>query len=236
MGELIGIGAGIDVPEFVEKGVRQENADELVSRAEGLITRVGEEYKAVFMAEYKRLMTARLGLKSFKESDFDELYSELLDTMEAFELDFNQFFRKLSSLKVENLETEEGRKEQAAVFFHHEGITGLGNTKEAARTRVAVWLERWSTRVYEDWGPTGSNEERILAMKKVNPKFVPKNWVLDELIKRVEKGGEREILNGVMQMALNPFEEKWEFDEQEAERFCGDVPRGNRAMQCSCSS
>jgi len=37
-------------------------------------------------------------------------------------------------------------------------------------------------------------------------------------------------------MALNPFEEKWEFDEQEAERFCGDVPRENRAMQCSCSS
>lgn len=236
MGELIGIGKGVDVEEFVEKGVRQENADDLVSRAEGLITRVGEEYKAVFMAEYKRLMTARLGLKTFKESDFEDLYSELLDTMETLELDFNQFFRKLSSLKIETLETEEGREEQAAVFFHHEGVTGLGNTEDAARTRVAAWLQRWSTRVYEDWGPTGSDEERTIAMKKVNPKFVPKNWVLDELIQRVEKGGEREILKGVMEMALNPFEEEWAFDEGEAARFCGDVPRENRAMQCSCSS
>jgi len=52
----------------------------------------------------------------------------------------------------------------------------------------------------------------------------------------VEKGGEREILQRVMQMALNPFEERWGWDEGEEERFCGDVPRQGRAMQCSCSS
>jgi len=31
LGELIGIGAGVDNEEFVEKGVRQEDAEELVS-------------------------------------------------------------------------------------------------------------------------------------------------------------------------------------------------------------
>jgi len=73
-------------------------------------------------------------------------------------------------------------------------------------------------------------------MKKVNPKFIPKSWILDELIKRVEKGGEREILDRVMHMALHPFEERWGWDEKEEERFCGDVPKFDRAMQCSCSS
>lgn len=52
----------------------------------------------------------------------------------------------------------------------------------------------------------------------------------------MEKGGEREILQRVMQMALNPFEERWGWDEGEEERLCGDVPRQARAMQCSCSS
>lgn len=236
LGELIGIGANVDEPEFVEQGVRQENADDLVSRAEGLITRVGEEYKAVFLEEYKRLMTARLGLKTHKESDFENLFSEILDTMEALELDFNQTFRKLSNLKVGNLETAEERQAAAGVFFHHEGVTGVGNTDESARKRMGEWLERWRTRVYEDWGPDGNDEERNTEMKKVNPKFIPKGWILDEVIRRVEKGGEREILDKVLHMALNPFEERWGWDEAEEERFCGDVPRGDRAMQCSCSS
>jgi len=236
LGELIGAGPNVDSEEFVEKGVRQEDADELISRAEALITRTGEEFKAVFIAEYKRLMTARIGLKEQRPSDFDTLFSELLDTMEALELDFNQFFRKLSNLKVGDLETVEARKAAAGVFFHSEGVTGLGNNDDSARTRIASWLEKWSTRVYEDWGPTGEDEARQIEMKKVNPKFIPKSWVLDELIKRVEKGGEREILGRVLNMALHPFEESWGGDREEEERFCGDVPKFDRAMQCSCSS
>ncbi len=236
LGEIMGIGSDVDSADFIEKGVRQEAADDLVSRAEGLITRVGEEFKATFLTEYKRLMTLRLGLKTHKPSDFEELFSELLDTMEALELDFNQFFRKLSNLNVKDLETDEQRKSAAGVFFNHEGITGLNNTEDLARKRIADWLKVWSVRVHEDWGPTGKDEERQKEMKKVNPKFIPKSWVLDEVIKRVEKGGEREILDRVMHMALNPFEENWGWDEKEEERFCGDVPREDRAMQCSCSS
>jgi serine/tyrosine/threonine adenylyltransferase len=236
LGELLGAGAGVDAAEFVEKGVRQEDADELISRAEGIITRAGEEYKAVFLQEYKRLMTARLGLKTHKESDFESLFSELLDLMESLELDFNQFFRKLSNLKVSDLDTKVRRQEAAGVFFHHEGITGIGNTEESARKRIGEWLDRWQTRVYEDWGPDGQDEERQMEMKKVNPKFIPKAWILDELIKRVEKGGEREILDRVLHMALHPFEESWGWSAAEEERFCGDVPREERAMQCSCSS
>ncbi|KAK2624217.1 hypothetical protein QTJ16_006167 [Diplocarpon rosae] len=236
LGELIGSGAGVDAEEFVEQGVRQENAEELVSRAEKLITRAGEEYKAVFLDEYKRLMTARLGLKVHRQSDFDDLFSELLDTMEALELDFNQFFRKLSNFTIADLETDEQRREKAGRFFHHEGVTGLGNTDESARARLSEWLQKWSMRVCEDWGASGEDAARQAAMKAVNPKFIPKNWVLEELIRRVEKEGEREILDRVMHMTLNPFEESWGWDEGEEERFCGDVPRGNRAMQCSCSS
>jgi uncharacterized protein YdiU (UPF0061 family) len=235
LGELIGAGAGVDATEFMEKGVRQEDADELIARAEGIIDRAGEEYKAVFLFEYKHLMTLRLGLKTHKESDFHNLFSELLDTMEALELDFNQFFRKLSNTRVADLDTEDKRHDAAGIFFHHEGVTGLGNTEESARTRLGSWLNLWQTRVMEDWG-ADSDEERQRAMKLVNPKFIPKSWVLDELIRRVEKEGEREVLGRVLNMALHPFEESWGGEKDEEERFCGDVPREGRAMMCSCSS
>lgn len=237
LGELIGSGNRVDETEFVEQGVREDWSDELIKRAETIIGQVGDEYRAVFMAEYKRLMTARLGLKQFKEDDFKELYSELLDTLEALELDFNHTFRRLSNIKVSEIDTEEKRKDVAGRFFHSEGLSSLAGNEDEARARIASWLEKYRQRVIEDWPESAeAEEERFAAMKAVNPKFIPRSWVLDELIERVEKKGEREVLDRVMNMALHPFNEEWGVDREEEERFCGDVPRYQRAMQCSCSS
>ncbi|KAL1311090.1 hypothetical protein AAFC00_001297 [Neodothiora populina] len=235
VGEIIGAGARCDEEEFVIEGVGKEWTDELIQRAENIIDRTGDEYKAVFLAEYKRLMTARLGLKVHKESDFEVLFSELLDTLEALELDFHHTFRKLSHMTMSEIDTEEKRKDKAGVFFHHEGLTGLAGNEDDARARIAKWLGHWRERVLEDWG-ADKDAERQTAMKKVNPKFIPRSWILDELITRVEEKGEREIIDNIMKMALNPFEEEWGWNKEEEERFCGDVPRFSRAMQCSCSS
>ncbi|KAI6086607.1 UPF0061-domain-containing protein [Hypoxylon rubiginosum] len=250
LGESIGVGSKVDDPTFVEDGVKEEEADGIISRAEKIIMQTGEEYKAVFLGEYRRVMTARLGLKNQKEDDFKELFSEALDTMESLELDFNLFFRRLSSVKIDELETEAARQDKAGVFFYSDGVTGAGGEKEG-RKRVGEWLDKWRQRILEDWGDgkTVSDEqdrERMGAMKKVNPNFVPRGWILDEIIKRVEKDDERDVLDRVMQMALHPFEESWagrtfdgkeyEGDKDEETRWTSDVPRVGRAMQCSCSS
>ncbi|KAJ4289578.1 hypothetical protein N0V90_010907 [Kalmusia sp. IMI 367209] len=231
LGELMGAGSLVDDPTFVEKGVTEEQADELVKRAEGIIERCGEEYKAVFLAEYKRVMTSRLGLKSQKDSDFDELFSEFLDYLEAYELDFHHAFRKLSTFKLGELESEQGRKDIAGRFFRFNEAPGQ---ETASRARIGKWLEKWVARVKEDWGE-GKDEERQAAMLAVNPKFVPRSWVLDELIERVEKKGERDILPAIMKLNLDPFKENWGWDEGEEERFCGDVPKWKGMMQCSCT-
>ncbi|KAG8526214.1 uncharacterized protein KY384_000207 [Bacidia gigantensis] len=243
MGELIGAGSKVDDETFISKGVTEDFAPELIKRAETLIQNIGEEYKAVFMTEYKRLMRARLGLKSEQDSDFDDLFSELLDTLEAAELDFNHFFRRLSSLRPSDLETEDQCKAKAPIFFHKEGVPSTATlNEEAARERMGKWLRIWAERVKKDWGtnPVGQ-EEREKEMKGVNPKFVPRSWILDEIIRKVEFEGEREVLTRVMRMATNPFQERWaDGNDKEAiaeeERWCGDVPREGRGMQCSCSS
>lgn len=250
LGELIGAGEGVDVDKFVNEGVTEEEAPALIARAEKLITQVGEEYKAVFLGEYKKLMTARLGLKHFQEGDFEQLFSELLDTMEALELDFNLFFRRLSAVKLSELESEQARQDKASIFFYQDGVTGLGGEEEG-RKRVGAWLDKWRQRIMEDWGNGSSVSEeaealRIEAMKKVNPSFIPRGWILDEIIRRVEKGKERDVLGRVMTMVLHPFEDSWagrefdgkvyEGDKEEETRWIADVPRVGRAMQCSCSS
>jgi len=232
LGELMGAGAKVDDKVFIEQGVEKEITEELVQRAEAIIDRAGEEYKAVFMAEYKRLMTKRLGLKTHKDSDFEELFSELLDILEAYELDFHHAFRRLSHIKLEDLTTEDQRKDAAGRF--HKSNEAPRQESES-RERIGRWLEKWASRIREDW-PEGKQEERQAEMKKANPKFVPRSWILDELIDRVEKKGERDILRDIMKLNLDPFEESWGWNEEEEVRFCGDVPKYKGMMQCSCSS
>jgi uncharacterized protein YdiU (UPF0061 family) len=161
----MGSGAKVDETQFVEKGITEEEADELIKRAEGVIDRAGEEYKAVFLAEYKRIMTLRLGLKTQKDSDFEELMSELLDTLQAFELDFHHAFRRLSHIKLAEVETEDQRKDVAGRFFR---ANDAPRQESESRERIGKWLEKWSARAKEDWGE-GKDEERQAAMYAVNP-------------------------------------------------------------------
>ncbi|KAJ6127466.1 hypothetical protein N7523_003078 [Penicillium sp. IBT 18751x] len=235
LGELLGAGNRVDEEDFIKDGVTEDMEGEVIKRAESVIERTGNEFRAVFLNEYKRLMSRRLGLKTQKESDFQELFSEMLDTLEALELDFNHFFRRLSGVPISALSTDEQRREVASIFFHAEGFGGIGYTDASARERIAKWLDSWQVRVLEDWG-ISNDEARQKAMKAVNPNFVPRGWILDEIIERVERKGDRKILDRVMQMSLNPFNDEWGLHKQEEERFCGDVPKYKRAMMCSCSS
>ena len=278
LGELLGAGPTVDDETFITSGVADEAAAEpLISRAEKLIGQAGDEYKAVFLSTYKRLMSARLGLRHQQEKDFDALFTPLLDTLEALTLDFNHFFRRLSSLPVADIATDEARLRAAARFFPADTNTTTPNPassfpsssyaptpsspdQRAEHQRVADWLALWRERIVQDWGTledwgsssgapvsAARDQERMGAMRKVNPNFVPRGWILDEIIRRVEKDGERDVLRRVMQMALHPFEESWagrtfedgttyEGDKEEEKRWTGDVPRAGRAMQCSCSS
>lgn len=263
LGELLGAASTVDTEPFTTAGLTEDTAPPVVARAEKLINQAGEEYKSVFLAEYKRLFTARLGLRTTLPTDFDTLFSPLLDTLEALELDFHLFFRRLSTLPLSATATPDARLSAAGRFFYKEGITGLGGDADAGRQRIADWLAAWRERVVQDWGSSGEGEkeggssggeevseaadgERMAAMKKVNPNFVPRGWILDEVIKRVEKGGERDVLKRVMHLALHPFEDSWagrEFDgavfdgdKEEEVRWTSDVPRTERALQCSCSS
>ncbi|EXJ60906.1 hypothetical protein A1O7_05059 [Cladophialophora yegresii CBS 114405] len=238
LGELIGAGDKVDDEIFATKGVEEEFAPVLIKRAETIIDQVSDEYKAVFLSEYRRLMTARLGLKTQKESDFEKLFSELLDTMEALELDFNHFFRRLSSVKMSDVETKEGREQTAERFFHHGGVTGLNETNESGREKIGAWLDQWRQRITEDWGTSSgdADSQRRESMRMVNPNFVPRGWLLDDIIDRVQNKKERDILKGVMEMTSHPFEDGWGWNEDVEEKYCGDVPRFRRAIQCSCSS
>ncbi len=243
LGELLGAGYRVDDDAFIRDGVEEGDADAIVARAEAIIRQAGEEYKAVFLAEYSRLLAARLGLRRSQPSDFDDLFTPLLDALETLELDYPLFFRRLSTLRLADIRTDADRAAQAATPF------GVRDAPAERRT-VTYCLGRWRARIVADFGGEGDEHEheaeRIRAMKAVNPGFVPRGWVLDEVIRRVDQGGERDVLRRVMHMALHPFEDEWDGrsfdgvpysgDRDEELRWTGDVAPSERGLQCSCSS
>jgi len=182
-------------------------------------------------------MAKRLGFQKTLETDMDEQFSTVLDLMETLGLDFNHFFRRLSDLPISFMESEASRIEASQHFFNANSSFQMVGGKDKAKEKVAEWLGAWRKRLEKENGGL-DDERRQREMKSVNPKFLPKNWVLDELISRVQRNGERAVLHKILDMALRPFEEHWgpESEWAEEERFCGDVPVQDVGMQCSCSS
>jgi uncharacterized protein YdiU (UPF0061 family) len=168
LGELIGLGDKVDDEKYIKDGITEEIVEEVQNRGEKIIMDAGEEYKAVFMAHFRKGMALRLGLKGYKEGDFDSLFTPWLDALEQCELDFNHSFRRLGSVTVVQLGGEEGRHQTAATFFRVDGSAPSIGLDEA-KNRVANWLNKWRSRVIEDWGEDADNERKV-AMDAINPK------------------------------------------------------------------
>ena len=114
---------------------------------------------------------------------------------------------------------------------------------DIARESESVKLvSNWIKDVYKkrliDEGNT-DDTTRQTQMRKTNPHFVLRQWVLEEVIKRVTQHTSDPILKDVLHMALHPFEDEWTnltLDKETQQAFCGDVPKEDRSTQCSCSS
>ncbi|CAE6406608.1 unnamed protein product [Rhizoctonia solani] len=123
-------------------------------------------------------------------------------------------------------------------------------SRERACRDILAWLEKYAVRIAEDQETAGwSLDEREESMKNVNPRFVLRQWVLEEVIATVDKDNiaGRAALMKTLEMATNPFkpwgaegdtrpEEDLTEEEREERRFCGVGTKNFLGFQCSCSS
>lgn len=236
--ELIGAGDLVDTPGLVAKGIPEEFMPKAIERIEGFIKDVGEEYKAEFKREYRTTMANRFGFVMSRDEDVDNIIAPTLDMLKTLHLDFNQFFRRLSKVPILRMEKMEEWREAAKTFLQKDNdYNGLGADK--AMDTVAEWLAgayRTRLQIEESEGHGRSDEERMKAMLAYNPNFVPRSWVLQEVIEKVEKQKDREILPGIMKMVLEPYSESWGWNEELEKRYTSDPPAPGRGLQCSCSS
>jgi len=278
LGPLIGAEeeTGRTVASGWAESVDKDKLDSWKAKAESLEDELDEVVQNGTVNEYLALMRKRLGLLTSEKADEADIIDKLLTMMQNQSLDFHITFRTLcffspSAFLVE--EDKEDRSYQKKVLENlvpaptsSSSKTGLQDSEallDLGRKEVKTWLDNYAHRIMnekEAWVQklSGKEEnpnddmwekERRDSMLRFNPRFVLRQWVLEEVIKKVEQDpykGKR-ILAKVMEMTTKPFE-PWgaEFTENDNEvkdpevkeerRYCGIGSKEMLGFQCSCSS
>lgn len=227
LGELFGAGDDADSlfsrEDFLNGSLSSTELDPVILKAEQIIGSLADEYKEKFFSSYKSSMSQRLGFSIDSEDDF-QLITDCLNLLETYQLDFHAFFYTLSQVSISAEEVIDTIK----------GGTFGGTSRSQALSAVQEFLDRYHKKLQSK--NIIDHKDRSRRMKKANPHFVLRSWVLDEAIQKVSSD-DRKILGTLIRMATDPFAESWsDIGEEDGKRYCGPVPSGSENTMCSCSS
>ena len=160
-------------------------------------------YDKVYMRYFHYYMCKKLGFEGTVEGD-PELIDALLDMIESLHVDYTLFFRTLSHY-------EGDRSDLLRTALYHEPMH--------------AWLDRYDARIKHL--PTAKRKEQMLS---ANPKYVLKNYILQEAIDAAEQG-DFSVVGTLFTIAQNPFDEHPEF-----QRWAQATPQVFKNQRLSCSS
>ncbi|GAQ88893.1 hypothetical protein KFL_004670100 [Klebsormidium nitens] len=176
-------------------------------------------FPQTFGVEYSHRMAAKLGMATF-DGDFT---TALLALMKRDKVDFTNLFRALSGVTTEG-PGEEGTEE--GLLRSVEGVLPEGSVKGD----WAQWMRIYIVKLKKQGTP---DAERKAAIDRVNPRYVLRNYMLQNAIDAAEKGDFGEVRT-LLRLVRTPYE-----DQPGMERYAALPPtwatkRG--VCQLSCSS
>ncbi|BEJ16378.1 hypothetical protein CspHIS471_0509830 [Cutaneotrichosporon sp. HIS471] len=205
----------------------------------------------------------RFGFKTYKDDDDRSIVRNFQSMLKACSADFGASLRLLAALEPSRAD-EDGYIRKFAERLIAAATADLPpDSVMRAEEDAGAWLRVYATRAAQDsevegWkkdAPDGKWEvARTAAMRKVNPRFILRQWVLEEVISTMDSALKdadvptaRRALALVLDIASNPFESYGEredgsirddLDDATADRarLCGLGPRSMLGFQCSCSS
>src|SRR6185436_17465524 len=170
-----------------QAGIAQWN---LARLAESLISLLDKKqleggltvFADTFQDGWNGAIAAKLGLQEVT----DELASGLFASLAAAETDLTIFFR--------NLSVEDPSIDALQPAFY---------TDRPADDPLVEWLRSYNAKLREEAvGP----QERIAGMKKVNPKYVFRNYLAVQAIEAMERG-DAAVLERIMRVLQRPYDE-----------------------------
>ncbi|KAI5969631.1 hypothetical protein CANMA_001294 [Candida margitis] len=238
LAELIGAGQKLlDNPEFKE-GVKEEWEENIITRATKVIEMGGEIYQFAYTKKYVETFFKRLGLAQelIDEKNPDaqnvQLLMPMLEALEKLQTDFNLFF-----LKLQGVDFNSSYKDIAESFLERYDPNTNRNHKEDITKQFLDWLK-----IYHGLKKKSAEYKNAPDAAKYNPKFLPRNWILEQVIEKVSESNGKDIsyLKKLQDMSSNPFDDQlWGDDLKEVEEswiLQGEKGDEYSMLQCSCSS
>jgi len=170
-------------------------------RMEKILAHYGRLYSRRFLY----LMGKKLGFDTISEEDIDHL-KHMFSMLQGLNVDYTLFFRTLSHYRGD-------RTALLKLALYHKPMHD--------------WLDDYDKRLEAN---ESSVEERQERMLKSNPKYVLKNYMLQEAITIAEQG-DYTLVDALFTIAQDPYAEHEGF-----ERWAGATPDEFKNKKLSCSS
>ena len=166
-------------------------------------------YTPSFDSKMAALWNAKLGLRSTESGD-SELVETLLTTLASSRVDFSLFFRRLSSLNLDNPSLDNKVRD---LFLD--------------RASFDAWAINYRQRLKRE---ASIDAERKVAMDKVNPNYVLRNYLAQVAIEKAQEKDFSEI-EKLLTLLENPFDEHPDYQS-----YAELPPDWAADIEVSCSS
>ena len=181
--------------------------------AEKILASYEDIFQSRFLEEFKK----KLGLFGDESDDF-KLVASLLHIMHIAKADFTMTFRQLSCLPVSEIAS-------GAIPNH---LWALNDLKKHKLFRN--WLKIYRKRLLKN--PAKDDQDRLKRMRSVNPRYILRNWMAEEAIKKAENGDYSDAWK-VHMILQHPYEEQ---PLAEISGYANRPPKWAKSLRVSCSS
>lgn len=190
-------------------------------------------YAEKFRQDWQACLAAKLGLQQYHAEGDDALVAELWEMLQATEADMTLFFRGLAKVGPVG-ESAIGDSAGDAADRLAPLLPAFEPSLELAGPageKVRTWLRSYQHRVAQDGSDAGPRAE---GMNRVNPKYVPRNYLAQLAIDQAEQGDASKLLE-LLEALRRPYDEQPEFEDLAARRPEWARNRAGCSM-LSCSS
>ena len=167
------------------------------------------KYQPLFEQQYTQHMQKKLGLYQSQDNDRDFI-QQTLNLLESNKVDYTLFFRSLSQV-LNPQEVSQCRD----LFLDRDAFDN--------------WITHYQKRLQQE--KSISLEDRSQRMKRVNPKYILRNYMAEIAIRKAQDENDYTEINTLMEILQDPFSEHSQF-----EHYAGHPPDWAQQIEVSCSS
>jgi len=168
-----------------------------------------DSYTPLFGEAFLREMRAKVGLQEERAGD-EELIRDLLGLLQESHADYTIVFRELGTFSSVEGATNEKLREH---FLNRE--------------RFEEWALRYRNRLRSE---QSRDDDRLLRMNRVNPKYVLRNYLAQVAIEKAQQKDFSEI-DRLLTLLHNPYN-----DQPEMDGYAASPPNWGKHLAVSCSS